>query len=73
MAQQVRVTFPLAITKEKLQVMNPNRPVPKRMRLKARLDKDGMGGMDQPGDMTGEVYDVSFGKDNVEIVINKKI
>ena len=35
------VFFPLTITKEKLRVMNPNRPVPQRMRLKARLDKDG--------------------------------
>ena len=44
------VFFPLTITKEKLMVMNPNRPVPQRMRLKARLDKDGNAGMDQPGD-----------------------
>ena len=65
--------FPLAITKEKLMVMNPNMPTPKRMRLKARLDKDGGAGMDQPGDLTGEVRDVSFGQSDVTIVINKKI
>ena len=65
--------FPLVITKEKLQVMNPNRPVPKKMRLKARLDKDGLGGFDQPGDLTGQVHDISFGEENVTIIINKKI
>ena len=66
------VFFPLVITKEKLMVMNPDRPTPKRMRLKARLDKDGNAGMDQPGDLTGEISGVNFDESNVTIVINSK-
>ena len=66
------VFFPLTITKEKLRVMNPNRPVPQRMRLKARLDKDGNAGMDQPGDLTGEISGINFGESNVTILINSK-
>ena len=66
------VFFPLTITKEKLMVMNPNRPVPQRMRLKARLDKDGNAGMDQPGDLTGEISGINFGESNVTILINSK-
>lgn len=66
------VFYPLTITKEKLMVMNPNRPTPKRMRLKARLDKDGNAGMDQVGDLTGEISGISFGESNVTILINTK-
>ncbi len=64
------------ITKERIQVMGGGmegmeRPLPKSMRLKARLDLDGLAGMDQPGDLTGVVEGVPFGAENVEIKINQ--
>ena len=62
-----------AITKERLQIMRPNAPLPKTMRIKARLDIDGLGGTDQPDDLTGEVRDVAFGTEQVEVMINTKI
>jgi hypothetical protein len=34
-------------------VMGQGRPLPKNIRLKARLDKDGSGGKDQAGDIVG--------------------
>ena len=60
--------YPFVITRERLQIMaGETAPAPKRMRVKARLDKDGIAGMDQPGDLTGEIKEVAFGADNVEI------
>jgi hypothetical protein len=35
--------------------MNPGAPLPKTLRLKARLDKDGAAGKDQPGDAVGNI------------------
>jgi hypothetical protein len=58
------------ITMANLQRMNPNAPTPtKSIRLKARLDKDGSAGMDQPGDLTGNLDSVDVGG-NAKIVIN---
>lgn len=61
------------ITKEKLQIMNPNAHPPKKLRIKARLDKDGVGGRDQPGDLTGERSQIAFGESRVDIKINRKV
>lgn len=63
------------ITKERVQAMGGgmDRPLPKNMRLKARLDLDGLGGMDQPGDLIGVVEGVPFGAENVEIKINQAV
>ncbi|SMF64648.1 c-type cytochrome biogenesis protein CcmI/CycH [Pseudobacteriovorax antillogorgiicola] len=41
------------------------------MRIKARLDKDGSAGRDQPGDIYGEVSKVAVGAKNVTITLNK--
>ena len=66
--------FDFSITKEKLMVMREGEiPPPKRMRIKARLDKDGVAGPDQPGDITGEVSEISFGQSGVSIVMDKLI
>jgi len=59
-----------SITREKLQLMNENLPSPRYMRIKARLDLDGIAGMDQPGDLTGEVERVVFGSEGVDIHID---
>lgn len=64
--------IPFLITKEALRTMNPDAPAPKRMRVKVRIDKDGVAGPDQPGDLTGEVSAVAFGTENQTIEILKK-
>lgn len=61
------------VTFEKLQVMNENAPMPKRMRVKARLDIDGVAGRDEPGDIVGEVAEVAFGSTGVVIETNQYI
>ncbi len=45
--------------------------MPPQFRLKARLDADGAGGMDQPGDLVGEVSQVASGSRDVVITINR--
>jgi hypothetical protein len=61
------------LTKEKLQLMNPDARAPRYMRVKVRFDKDGMGGADQPGDLVGIVEHVQFGAENVRLKIQQKI
>lgn len=46
--------------------------VPKNVRLKARLDKDGSAGMDSAGDLTGQVDKVKAGE-TAKIKISKAI
>ncbi len=65
------LTFTL--TPERMQVMNPSAAVPHNLRIKARLDRDGQGGMDQTGDMVGEVARVPLGSKDVHITIDKEI
>lgn len=62
-----------SLTKEKMQLMNPDARMPRYMRVKVRFDKDGMGGADQPGDLVGVVEHVQFGADNVRLKIQQKI
>ena len=58
--------FAFSLTKEKMIRMGggmgdePSHH-PKYLRLKARLDKDGLAGPDQPGDIVGIVENVPFG------------
>ncbi len=66
-------SFDFLITKEKLQVMNERALEPKRMRLKVRLDRDGVAGPDQPGDLTGQVQGVPFGSQDVQIAIEQVV
>lgn len=67
--------FDFVITKEKLQLMGMagQGALPRNMRIKARLDRDGQGGRDQAGDITGEVAPVVFGSQNVVIKMSTKI
>ncbi len=59
------------ITKETLNVMNPQRALPKNFRIKAKLDLDGNAGMDQPGDLYGELAPVAFGSKDLVISIRE--
>lgn len=61
--------YEFVITPERIAQMAQGRPQPKRFKVKARLDMDGQGGMDQSGDMTGKVDSVPAGSDNVQIEI----
>jgi hypothetical protein len=61
------------ITPERLQMMNQGAPMPGKLRIKARLDLDGVGGSDQPGDITGQVTPVAFGSSEVEIILNNLV
>src|SRR4051812_21123893 len=44
-----------ALTNDNLQRMRPQEPWPEQFKLKARLDRDGTAGPDQPGDLVGEL------------------
>ncbi len=65
--------IPYFVTKEALQMMNPDAPPPQSMRVKVRIDKDGIAGPDQPGDLTGEVTSVAFGTTGKTIEIQKRV
>lgn len=72
------IDFPreFILTKESMMQMGDagaERPPPRTLRLKARLDRDGMGGSDQPGDITGEIRDVPVGSREVTITLNQVI
>ena len=59
------------LTKDNMQQMNPNsHKLPQKIRIKARLDRDGQGGVDQPGDLTGSISGVSTGAEGLVIPIN---
>jgi hypothetical protein len=62
-----------ALTKEKLQIMRPDSPLPKYLKLKVRFDKDGVAGPDQPGDLVGIAEHVAFGSKNLQLRVQKKI
>ncbi len=65
--------YEFVLTPDNTQLMNPNAPLPKRLRLKARLDQDGQGGSDQSGDLFGVQNDVSLGQEHVVIKIDQQV
>jgi len=67
--------FKFLLTKEKMMMMGggQNGQMPKNIRIKARLDNDGMGGQDQPGDIVGSVASVPFGATGVKIILDELI
>jgi hypothetical protein len=62
--------YEFALTNESLMRMMPDLPWPQVMRIKARLDRDGQGGPDQPGDVVGEVTDIPAGAEDVVIKLD---
>ena len=62
-----------SLTPETMQMMPgaSGGTMPAKFRRKARLDADGAGGMDQPGDLVGEVSQVASGSRDVVITINR--
>ena len=47
--------------------------MPETFTIKARLDSDGAGGMDQPGDLTGEATEVHLGSKAINVTINRAV
>lgn len=66
-------TYEFYITKEKIQTMRPDAPAPQHLRIKARLDRDGTAGPDQPGDLAGEVAGVNLGTQDVMLAISRYV
>lgn len=66
-------SLPFFVTKERIMTMVESQPPPQRMRVKARLDLDGIAGQDQPGDLTGELRGVTLGSQDIVIAIDKKV
>ena len=65
--------YEFVLTKDNMQRMMGDEPWPESFKLKARLDKDGVAGPDQPGDLVGEVTAVPLGAEDVEIRIDRLI
>ena len=62
-----------SVTPSKIRTMMSKDPIPDTFRIKARLDRDGMGGKDQPGDITANVTGIKYGSENVVINFDTKI
>ena len=55
------------LNENNLQVMNPSRPRPQNVRVKARLDSTGVAGPDKEGDLVGEIPHVALGTTGLKI------
>ncbi len=73
MPQDLSQPIPFLVTKESLRIMNPDAPTPQSLRVKVRIDKDGVAGPDQPGDMTATMEGVAFGTRDVQLKVANKI
>ena len=74
------VVYTFTLTKDNFQTMGGGaamaaggNALPAKFRLKARLDQDGAAGPDQPGDLVGDVKEVTLGAKGVEIVIDRRV
>lgn len=67
------VIFEFALTYDNLQRMREDLPWPAQFKLKARLDRDGVAGPDQPGDLVGEVAPLAPGATDVEVKIDRLV
>jgi hypothetical protein len=68
--------YDFVLTKDNMQLMGGGMgggEFPPEFKLKARLDTQGVGGMDKPGDLTGEVDGVHLGQEGIEIRINHRV
>jgi hypothetical protein len=60
------------LSEHNLNIMNPSANKPQKLRIKARLEPEGIAGPDRPGDLTGQVSAVSLGS-STTIIIDKLI
>ena len=61
------------LTKDNVQLMGNAEAEPTSLNIKARLDADGQAGIDQPGDLVGELKNIALGSTDVLINISKEI
>lgn len=62
------------LTKDNMQIMNQSQAgPPKKIRIKARLDRGGTAGADEPGDIVGELSGVDIGTEGVRIHMNRYV
>lgn len=62
------------LTKDNMQIMNQqSHKTPSKLRIKARLDRSGTAGLDQPGDIVGELSGVSAGAEGLKIVLDRHL
>lgn len=61
------------LTKENLRVMAESQNHPQKVNIKARLDMDGLGGSDQPGDIVGTVENIDWGARNLTIALDQLV
>lgn len=61
------------LTKENLRIMSAASGHPQNITIKARLDMDGLGGADTPGDITGTVENIPWGSRNIEIILDQLV
>lgn len=65
--------YDFVLTNERVQKMRPEEPWPTQFKLKARLDRDGTAGPDQPGDLVGEIAVVQGGTEDLVLTIDRVI
>ena len=53
--------------------MNESQTPPQKITIKARLDLDGLGGADQPGDIIGILENVDWGATNLTINLDQLV
>lgn len=66
-------SYGFTITKDNLQLMTQQSDPPAVFNIKVRLDRDGQGGADQPGDLVGTLQQITRGSRDVRIVLNQEI
>jgi hypothetical protein len=65
------MTFKL--TRDNLRVMNTSAEHPQKIIVKARLDMDGMGGADTPGDIVGTTEAIDWGAKGITLTLDQLI
>lgn len=62
-----------SITPDKVERMMSRDPIPSNFKLKGRIDRDGMGGPDQPGDIVAITKNINYGSEEVILTFDQKI
>lgn len=72
-ADPTGVVYEFKLTRDNLRIMNTAADAPKKLIVKARLDLDGLGGSDMPGDIVGTENNIPFGGKNIVITLTDLI
>lgn len=69
----INSSYGFTITKDNLQLMGQQSDPPSSFNIKVRLDRDGQGGADQPGDLVGTLQQVKRGSKDVRIILDQEV